>query len=432
MRYVNKFLSLILTLAILCSAFVFSTVLVSAATYVYYGDFKCEVLGNSKLNIAGYEGTETDITLPTQLGTNTVVGISANAFEDSTLNSVTIPEGYTSIGNYAFYNADSITSITLPSTITSLGVYPFSNSDKLANVDITKATSLTALPTGFLMGCTSYKSFLVPSNISKIGMYAFSKSAVSSVTFSNPDAKLDSYVFQNCASLTNVVLPDNLTTIPDYTFNSCTNLKTVNIPNKVTSLGNRVFYNCTGLETIVLPDKVKTIGVRTFSNCSSLSSLKLSLDLTSIGNYAFENCSALTDLELSPFLSSLGSNVFDGCSGIQKLFVPASVTSIGSNCFYPAIQQTMTVQVLNNSVVKDYCETSFVQYEVLDLLKGDFDLDGEVNIRDVTSIQKHLVGTEKHSYQAIGLADVLNDGQLDVRDVSKIQKYISKQIDTLD
>jgi hypothetical protein len=61
-----------------------------------------------------------------------------------------------------------------------------------------------------------------------------------------------------------------------------------------------------------------------------------------------------------------------------------------------------------------------------ELARGDADGNGEVNISDVTYIQKHIVGFITLTDEQIKSADVDNSGKISIRDATHIQKYIAK------
>ena len=64
------------------------------------------------------------------------------------MESITIPNSVTTIGDYAFCNCISLESITIPNSVTAIGDYAF-------------------------YGCSSLESVLIPDNVTKIGYYAF-------------------------------------------------------------------------------------------------------------------------------------------------------------------------------------------------------------------------------------------------------------------
>ena len=80
---------------------------------------------------------------------------------------------------------------------------------------------------------------------------------------------------ENGNEVTNLVVPDGVTSIGKYAFENCSALTSIVIPDGVTSIGEGVFYNCIALTSISIPDSVTSIGVGAFQGCSSLESITL-------------------------------------------------------------------------------------------------------------------------------------------------------------
>ena len=99
--------------------------------------------------------------------------------------------------------------------------------------------------------------------------------------------------FNGCSSLTEIHLPDNLTSIRSYTFNFCSSLTEIHLPANLTLIGDHAFAYCSSLTEIHLPANLTSIGERAFWSCSSLTEIHLPASLTSIGGYAFDQCTSL-------------------------------------------------------------------------------------------------------------------------------------------
>ena len=84
-----------------------------------------------------------------------------------------------------------------------------------------------------------------------------------------------------------------VTQILPYAFQSATNLTDIVIPDSVTSIGSQAFYNCSSLTSVVIPDSVTSIGSGAFVVCHSLyvvynnSDLLLEIGSTNNGLVAF-------------------------------------------------------------------------------------------------------------------------------------------------
>ena len=101
--------------------------------------------------------------------------------------------------------------------------------------------------------------------------------------------------FQNCTTLTSVVIPNSVTSIGDFAFEYDYNLHSVTIPNSVTSIGYRAFGQC-GFTSIIIPNSVTNIGGSAFENCSLLSSVTIGNSVTCIDYAAFWLCRSLASI----------------------------------------------------------------------------------------------------------------------------------------
>ena len=225
------------------------------------------------------------------------VYIGSYAFNNCyALQSITIPEGVTSIGSYAFNNCYALQSITIPDGITSIGSYAFNN-------------------------CYALQSITIPDGITSIGTYAFN----------------------NCYALQSITIPEGVTSIGTYAFSNCYVLQSVTIPDGVTSIGNNSFYNCRALQSITIPDGVTSIGNTAFNNCHVLQSVTIPDGVTSIGNNSFYNCYALHSITIPEGVTSIGTTAFYNCYSIMEYhFLPTTPPTLaGTNAFSGIVSGTI-------------------------------------------------------------------------------------------
>ena len=112
--------------------------------------------------------------------------------------SYTIPDGVTSIGNYAFQRCDSLTSVTIPNSVTSIGEYAFYECSALTSITI--PDSVTSIGNWAFEDCTSLESIVIPDSVKSIGDRAFKYSGLKTVygftgSYAETYANDNSYTF---------------------------------------------------------------------------------------------------------------------------------------------------------------------------------------------------------------------------------------------
>lgn len=96
--------------------------------------------------------------------------------------------------------------------------------------------------------------------------------------------------------ITDLVIPDSVTSISADTFRNCGSLTSVMIPNSVADIGNNAFINCKNLALVVIGNGVTSIGDGSFRGCSGLLSVVIGEMVASIGEGAFFDCANLTKI----------------------------------------------------------------------------------------------------------------------------------------
>ena len=251
-------------------------------------------ISNNKAEITGYNGNDLYVRIPDYIKDNKIY------------------YQVTSIGDYAFRNCSSPESITIPEGVTSIGYSAFEDCDFLESVYITNIEAWLSIDFSDLLSnplfytCDLYLNnelvtdLVIPEGITSIKDYAFSScSSLESITIPDSVTSIGDYAFYYCSSLESVTIPEGVTSIGDAAFRDCSSLESITIPNSVRSIGNGVFYYCSNLESVIIPEGVTSIGNSAFSGCSSLESLTIPDSVRSIGNGAFANCSNLNDVYIT-------------------------------------------------------------------------------------------------------------------------------------
>lgn len=217
-------------------------------TQAYTNDSGLLYLGNAK-NPYLYVVTRESGVFPTTINANCKI-IGGGFSYNTSLTSITIPEGVTYIGSSAFSGCSNLTTIVIPNSIIGIGVDAFKNCTKL-----------------------TYNSY---ENADYLG------------NTTNPYAVL---VKAQATTITSCTIHESTKVISYSAFNGCTNesFSSITIPNGVRSIGEKAFYNCTRFTEIELPDSVEFIDTSAFSSCSAIESVTLGVGLIYIGADAFSS-----------------------------------------------------------------------------------------------------------------------------------------------
>ena len=89
--------------------------------------------------------------------------------------------------------------------------------------------------------------------------------------------KIKALMFQNGVYLTDIVIPNSVTSIEIKAFSTCGNLTTVYFESgsQLSEIGERAFISCSSLPTIELPESVTSIGLYAFASCTSLTHMTI-------------------------------------------------------------------------------------------------------------------------------------------------------------
>ena len=149
---------------------------------------------------------------------------------------------------------------------------------------------------------------------------------------------IGNWAFYLCRSLTNIKIPNSVTTIGDSTFDGCESLTSITIPSSVVTIIGNSFYGWHGIlnneskafiyedhalfnknkTTLIayrgketnytIPNSVTTIERGAFSHCESLTNINIPNSVTTIENSAFAFCESLTNINIQNSVTIIGNN----------------------------------------------------------------------------------------------------------------------------
>lgn len=271
------------------------------------------------------------------------------------LKELTIADGITNIGDYAFCGFDKASQLVIPQTVTKIGASAFENCSVLTSLEIPEG--VTSIGEAAFSGCSKLASVNIPKDITRI----------------------EASTFNGCSALTEIVIPGGVTSIGASAFSGCSGLAALDIPIGVTAIGEAAFSGCSGIRQFAIPCGVTKIENSVFSGCSSLSYINIHSGIASIGDNAFNGCSDLKSIELLYYVDSIGASAFAGCSGLDSLTVYNRKCTFGENSVAP----NTTVYGFSYSTAETYANSNgnkFVSLDATHVHEYDYECDRICNI----------------------------------------------------
>ncbi len=293
----------------------------------------------------------------------TVTEIMDEAFRESTITSVVIPNTVTAIGNRAFYMCTQLSgTVVIPNSVNTVGYTAFCRCDRMTEV-VLPAKDVTYGNECFMTtGLTG--TLTLPEGLVVISRNMFrNNKKLTQVAFSHTVTTVFDDAFAYCGNLETVQLPNSVTTIYGNPFNSSEKIESVTVEE-----GNPVYYsenNCViqqstntlvvGCKNSVIPEGIVAIGSLAFAQCGLAQLPVIPSSVTSIGERAFVSCGdhgslvvpeTVTDIAPEAFIygrfstltlpqsmDTIPYRLFGMCQQMGEITLPETVTTIDRLAF---------------------------------------------------------------------------------------------------
>lgn len=231
-------------------------------------------------------------------------GVVITELTNTALTDVIVPDGVTELSKFAFAKS-RIKSVSLPNSLICIDDFAFDGCDALELINIPE--NVTYIGESAFRGCVGLKGLKIPKNVLHIGATPFSNISLQNVIISTENKKYcivnnclidneakkllegreDSIIpndgsvmsvgysaFACCEGLSNITIPESITTIDDYAFKDCVGLKNMILPNNVKTIGTGAFAECANIDSIAIPENIVCIGQNSFDKCDKLASVR--------------------------------------------------------------------------------------------------------------------------------------------------------------
>ncbi len=323
--------------------------------------------------------------------------IGWSALKDSWFEHVIIPDGVTTIENYAFSQCSYLKDVRIPDTIMHIGEEAFGRCYALKEIilpqslhSISRASfwmcrslqslsipdGITAIDHDAFCGCYALQDIKIPNTITYIGWRAFSHCKNPSIRIPKNVRKIGSQFLSHCSNLTSIIVDvenpyydsrENCNAIIETTSNTIIRgCKHTTIPSSVYSIGSDAFMGM-GITSINIPNNIRTIKEWAFAFNSSLTNISIGNQVGSIDYHAFhncpelvsiivdsnntiydsrENCNAIIETRTNTLIIGcknstipnsvikIGEYAFWNCKTLSSIIIPEGVTTIGRSAFW--------------------------------------------------------------------------------------------------
>lgn len=359
-------------------------------------------IDNGTAVITGYSKTESRIVIPSEIDGLPVTAIGKDAFyNNSDITEVVISEGIATIKSGAFFGCENLRNIDIAGSVRTIENNAFS--DCVSLEEITIPEGVTKIEPWTFSGCTNLLTINVPASLSEVNC-EFDDTAF----FRNEDNWENGMLY----------LGNHLVAVKK-------DIEHPVLKEGTKSISNAVFAECTNLSEIEVPKSIEAIAVCTFDGCINLESVTIPNGIEIIDSSAFQRCESLENVYIPESVSSIGENAFLGCTNLSMIYIPESVTYINGSAFMHC--PNLVIYGTSGSYAEQYAEENNIKFmaeNAENIIIGDYNNDGVLNIEDATLLQHKLVMFDVSDIIASASYDFNGDGEFNVADVTTLQLLI--------
>ena len=244
------------------------------------------------------------------------------------LETINWPDAPTLIGSRAFEDCISLTDPKIPDSVEVIDSYAFDGCKGITHLDLpANLKEMTTRSFGYLK---SLKYLYVPMVLPTKGYYdevsAFWQSGIEKLEFADGLTEINAMTASGHPELTEIVIPESVTTIRSYAFNGDESLAAIDLHEGITTIeGQSVFSNCKSLKELSIPSTLQGNG------------------------YAFSSAPALETIYIAEGRTEIPEKLFINCEALKKVIIPESVTKIKANAF-ASCYELETVEMKQDNV----------------------------------------------------------------------------------
>lgn len=318
-------------------------------------------IGDDAFNSCDLSGFQSILTIPdsvTNIGSNAfnsndnnlsgvVLGsglssLSNNVFSNcSNLREINL-ENVTTIGSSAFINCLNLTGALIPPTMQFMGTSAFQNT---AIESITIPNAITIASNSLCSSASFLTGIISGLNLIEIGPYSFQNCGALTEFYAEDNLEIIStYAFDGCSSMSGLDL-NQITNLKTAAFKNCDSLpEFIEIPDTVTLMEANIFEGCTNTTGFSWSSGYNEIPAGTFKGCNNIQTLEIPSYITVVDAEAFMNCTSISGVSFPQGIEYIGGSLrdyrtiygaFKGCLGISgEIILPSSLEQLGRYAFF--------------------------------------------------------------------------------------------------